>query len=178
MTKCQWVCQGLFYSLQPTLFLVTHFSSSMTIQSQIIRKLNPMKSPRQPPQSATRDGKENAFSSFLTMTESLENTGHSSVLALVITHGFCSNCIINHHRNVQMFYLPPLYSINVQGIKHFVSWRISFLTMLPILSYSLAYLFKSVELSHKGSSSTVNLRHGGWHPTFLIIFSSTHWPKL
>ena len=157
---------------------MAHFSSSMTIQSQIIKKLNPMKSPRQPPQSATRDAKENAFASFLTMTESLANTGHSVIFA-VGDIGACAICNFNHHRKVQIYcYLHTWYSINVQGIKHFVSWRISFLTILETLSYSLAYLCKSVKLSHSGSSSTVNLRHGGWHPTFLMIFSSTHWPKL
>ena len=140
-----YLVQYLFHLLQPSLLLVASLSSRRTIQSQIIRKLNPMKSPRQPPQSATRDAKENASSSLLTRTESLANTGNSSVLALGISVGVWAICIFNHHGIVKIDscsykliieYLHTLYSINVQGIKQFVSSRISLLTMLAILSYS------------------------------------------
>ena len=97
-----YLVQYLFYLLQPSLLLVASLSSRRTIQSQIIRKLNPMKSPRQPPQSATRDAKENASSSLLTRTESLANTGNSSVLALGISVGVWAICIFNHHGIVKI----------------------------------------------------------------------------
>ena len=47
------------------------------IHSQIIRKLNPRKSPRMPPQSATSDIKGKASTSFLTRIFSNENMGNS-----------------------------------------------------------------------------------------------------
>ena len=48
-----------------------------------------MKSPRTPPQSATREPKENASSSLLTVTVSLANAVHSSVLPVAVTCGSC-----------------------------------------------------------------------------------------
>ena len=48
---------------------------AMTIQSQIMMKLKPMKSPSTPPQSATREPKEKASSSLITWIESLPNDG-------------------------------------------------------------------------------------------------------
>ena len=47
------------------------------IHSQIIRKLNPRKSPRMPPQSATRESRGKASISLLTRIFSNENTGHN-----------------------------------------------------------------------------------------------------
>ena len=47
----------------------------ITIQSQIMMKLKPMKSPSTPPQSATREPKEKASSSLITCIESLPNDG-------------------------------------------------------------------------------------------------------
>ena len=53
------------------------------IQSQIIRKLNPMKSPRIPPQSATREPNGNAISSFKTCTVSLRYSTSSVLLSVL-----------------------------------------------------------------------------------------------
>ena len=51
------------------------FDKAITIQSQIMMKLKPMKSPSTPPQSATREPKEKASSSLITCIESLPNDG-------------------------------------------------------------------------------------------------------
>ena len=48
---------------------------AMTIQSQIMMKLKPMKSPSTPPQSATREPKEKASSSLITCIELPANVG-------------------------------------------------------------------------------------------------------
>ena len=52
---------------------------AITIQSQIMMKLKPMKSPSTPPQSATREPKEKASSSLITWMDPLENFGTNSV---------------------------------------------------------------------------------------------------
>ena len=52
------------------------------IQSQIMRKLNPMNRPSTPPQSATREPNGKDFSSVKTSTESLRNRTSPVPLAL------------------------------------------------------------------------------------------------
>ena len=49
------------------------------MKSQTIKKLKPMKSPRTPPQSATRSSNVNSISSFSTQTLELANTTESTV---------------------------------------------------------------------------------------------------
>ena len=55
-----------------------------TTQSQIMRKLNPMKRPRMPPQSATSEMKGKASSSLWTSTMLLENIGWYIVVVFSI----------------------------------------------------------------------------------------------
>ena len=159
---CIYLVQYLFYLLQPSLLLEASLSSRRTIQSQIIRKLNPMKSPRQPPQSATRDAKENASCSFLTRTESLANTGNSSVLALGISVGVWAICIFNHHGIVKIDscsykliieYLHTLYSINVQGIKQYNL----FMIQLFITCFCLNYYKGGINTTYSDSLSILLL---------------------
>ena len=61
-------CLFIIYSKDVLIFLYT-----MTIKSQTIRKLKPMKSPRSPPQSATKDRCVYAQTSFLMLTFGLPN---------------------------------------------------------------------------------------------------------
>ena len=51
------------------------FSQIHTMQSQTMRKLNPMNIPRMPPQSATREENGKASSSLYTWRNLLENVG-------------------------------------------------------------------------------------------------------
>ena len=80
------------------IFLTTKNKISI-IHSQILKKLNPRKSPRMPPQSATRDTNGKASTSFLTRTFSQVNIGHnfdpSFFVQYLYTFGFCAiwkNC--------------------------------------------------------------------------------------
>ena len=61
-------------------FLTAHRTTSQTIM-----KLNPMKRPSTPPQSATRLPKEKASSSFRTCTDLEANNIHSPVPPLIGT---------------------------------------------------------------------------------------------
>ena len=63
-----------------------------TIQSQTIRKLKPMKSPSTPPQSATKDWKENASTSLWTITESLAKDCSNTVMPVGVMMGSPTAC--------------------------------------------------------------------------------------
>ena len=57
-----------FYFFEPLTRRYLRCSVAKTIQSQTMRKLNPMNRPSTPPQSATREPNEKASSSFKTCT--------------------------------------------------------------------------------------------------------------
>ena len=72
------LCQQMSY----VLFWIKELmklDKAITIQSQIMMKLKPMKSPSTPPQSATREPKEKASSSLITWMDPLETFGTNSV---------------------------------------------------------------------------------------------------
>ena len=62
-----------FYFFVPLTRRYLRCSVAKTIQSQTMRKLNPMNRPRTPPQSATRDPKEKASTSLWTRIDLLVN---------------------------------------------------------------------------------------------------------
>ena len=113
---------------------IMYRSVAKTIQSQTMRKLNPMNRPSTPPQSATRKPNEKASSSFKTCTGE-EYINHNMVPPCLFIGAFIVvSSIFEKVRNaiaykIQKLFIPlTLYSINEQGIKHPVS------VMIPSLS--------------------------------------------
>ena len=149
--------------------------------SQIIRKLNPRKSPRIPPQSATRDMNGNTSTSFLIKIFSLVNIGNSfnpwdpHIPSLTSdVSAICKNTSLSDGNGKYL----TLYSIKVQGIRQFVLFIRTPFPYSTALKYCIVYLANIVALSHRGRPSTLTLLQGGWHPIFLMTLFSTQWPKL
>ena len=157
-----------------------------------MRKLNPMKRPRTPPQSATRDPNEKASSSlriwmdlgvshaFICVTLPFCGTRLGSSITCnmkteIIVKTFCSNSWFNPFKDYKMMWrLLTLYSMKEHGIKHWVSWSMVFLSIFQIASYALKKTWSVVKLSHKGNPSTLTLLHGGWHPALIMMLFSKH----
>ena len=152
---------------------MTNLSVIHIIQSHIIRKLNPMKRPSTPPQSATRDWKENASSSLRTCTDRLTYRRCKAwfLFGLIIGSSFIYKNI--YHIYI-LYILLTLYSMNVHGIIHFVVLRISSLSMQEVLSYIQVYSSSCDQFWQLGKPSIGNRLRGGWQPILIAILVLTH----
>ena len=89
--------KGLLYdhlkiSYAQRIVLLQNLSTPHMIQSNTMRKLNPMKSPNTPPTSATRERAGQASTSFRTWILLLTKDGRRIVYALAVIVGSSTNC--------------------------------------------------------------------------------------
>ena len=111
------------YHMKMKSLFIFILSTPQTIQSQSMRKLNPMKSPSTPPTSATRELKEWASSSFRTSTgevfETIKYVFHS-LGCLMGSSSICVKRLSLLYNKYDFTLCHTLYSIKVHGIKHSV----------------------------------------------------------